>query len=353
MAGIAELLAGGDGGGLAPYLAENPYYIAGNNLKVAAPPPSILGKGAMWTSALQNLLSGVLQGYGRRDATNTAYSEYAQNPMLKNAANLKAMLADSGVDTSSMLNTDYSSPTMPKDWTPRVGDQDLNIAAALMQQNIEQKAAERKLAADLQNKLTEKQYDVLADVEKRKLNLPTFEQEQKIKGKYDPSAANVNVGMGKSLPDQVREKIVTGKANADQAMRLANEISKTYPDNFKGWLKLQGAKTFSGLDERELLASALNLKDYIVRSRTGATAPRDEMDNFNRFILGDRTASPAKVVALLRRFAKDEALSAQAQIDIGEQMANGDMSPLKNELNKIAGVEIITGSDGKDYRVRH
>lgn len=353
MAGLAELLGGGSDSGIAPYLAENPYYIAGNNLKVAAPPASILGKGAMWTSALQNLLSGVLQGYGRREANRTAFSEYSQDPMLKNASSLKALLADTGVDTSSMLKTDYGASEVPSGWTPRVGAQDRNIAAALMQQQIEQKMAERKLANELQNKLAEKNYDVLADVEKRKLNLPTFTEEQKIKGKFDPSASTVNVGLGKSLPGDIVGKITEGKANADQAIMLANEISKTYPTGFKGWLKLQGAKTFSGLDEKELLTSALNLKDSIARSRTGAVAPPEDMKNFERFTLGDRTASVDKVISLLKRFAKDEALNASSMIDIGEQMAKGDLSGLKSDLNKMSGIEIITAPDGKTYRVRH
>ena len=172
MAGLAELLGGGSDGGIAPYLAENPYFIAGNNLKVAAPPASILGKGAMWTSALQNLLSGVLQGYGRREANRTAYEEYAQDPMLKNASRLKAALADSGVDTSSMLNTDYSSSEVPRGWSPRVGAQDRSIAGALMAQEIERAAAERKLQLEAAQKIGIERALIPVEQEKQRLLAP-------------------------------------------------------------------------------------------------------------------------------------------------------------------------------------
>lgn len=224
MAGLAELLGGGVDGGIAPYLAENPYFIAGNNLKVAAPPASVLGKGAMWTSALQNLLSGVLQGYGRREANRTAFSEYSQDPMLKNASSLKALLADTGVDTSSMLKTDYGASEVPSGWTPRVGAQDRNIAAALMQQQIEQKMAERKLELEMAQKIGIERALIPIEKEKQAVLAPLeISKAGQIAGAQESARARAEAN---ALGYNPKQKDLDIKV-AEAASNLRNEIAKT------------------------------------------------------------------------------------------------------------------------------
>lgn len=105
------------------YLANDPYFRSAQAFETA-PPPAYMGKGAMWANAFSNLIGGALQGYGRRHAMDTAYSEYAANPMLKQLA---------AQDPTSP----YAASTRPEGWTPNIGKQDLAQAAINQQLNAE------------------------------------------------------------------------------------------------------------------------------------------------------------------------------------------------------------------------
>lgn len=188
--------------------------------------------------------------------------------------------------------------------------------------------------------------------------LGNYEDKQRIKGKYDPSAPHIDLGMGKGLPAASVGKIAESKAMIDEARLLATEIEKTYTGGIKGWAKLQGAKTFSGLDENELMSNVRNLADRGLRSRTGAAAPNDEKKEVTSFIAGDVTADPAKVARFLRRFAASEARAVQSELSLAEQMAKGDVSQFRSELQEAAKYSptadaskssVVTAPDGKTF----
>lgn len=204
-------------------------------------------------------------------------------------------------------------------------------------------AEQNRRAAELAQKQQEleigrqsKMLEIPIDVAKENALLGNFEAKQKIKGKYDPSAPNIDLGMGKGLPAASVGKIAESKAMIDEARLLATEIEKTYTGGVKGWAKLQGAKTFSGLDENELMSNVRNLADRGLRSRTGAAAPNDEKKEVTSFIAGDITADPVKVARFLRRFAASEARAVQSELSLAEQMAKGDVSQFKSELSEAA-----------------
>ena len=323
----------GEGQSQNDYTAADPYFQMGASIH-AAPPPRYMGKSAMWGSALENLLGGALRGYGMENAKDTAYQDYKTNPLLQVLGKQQQdALHTTGLDTTSdelaaAKLHDYLSPTRPEGWSPNIGKRDLTQALMGMQQQQElaQKINEAKLKAQM-------------EVATRTAQLPTFEEEQKIKGKYNPSGAkiDINQGLGKNLPAATVEKIAQGKAIIDHSMGLADQIEKTYAGDTgaKGWLKLQGAKNISALDEKGLMSNVRNLVDLVVRERSGANAPEKEKNDMRAFVAGDMSVSPKQVSEFLRRFAKMEAGTARSELDLGEQMAAGDLSKFKSSLQSV------------------
>lgn len=131
MPSIFDFLSGGLGGE-DDYLARDPFYGAARSVGSWNLQPQTDSE-AIWGGAVQGLLGGLLSGYGRQNARETAYQDYSSR--------LNSPLFQSS-GLQEMLSGDYSTPTMPENWSPKVGQSDLMLAA-IMGQSQQDAAAKR------------------------------------------------------------------------------------------------------------------------------------------------------------------------------------------------------------------
>ena len=229
------------------------------------------------------------------------------------------------------------------------------LAVAERQQQAEIAQERQKLALTRESKFQE----IPIKVAEENALLDNYAKKQEIKGKYDPSATHVNVGMPGQMPAAVAGEVYEGKALVDMAGKLANDLGAYKGGTVKDYIRLQGAKVFPGLDENQIGQRLANLADKVMRSRTGAAAPPAESAALKKIIAGDWTASGATVQKLLRSFAAEEAQSVLSKAELGKQLAQGDTSQLEADLNRAIAAaavpqaqpvpNVVTGPDGNAY----
>lgn len=181
-----------------------------------------------------------------------------------------------------------------------------------------------------------KTLEIPIDVAKENALLGNYEAKQQIKGKYDPSAPKIDLGLGKQLPAATIGEISDSKVIADEATRIASELEKGAGANdLKTWIKIQGAKTFSGLDESGVQTELANLADKVLRSRSGSAAPYKEQAKLQQIIAGDFTASPKQMASLLRKFAAAESRGIKSKLELANTLATGSTTAFQKELDSI------------------
>mgnify|MGYP000913947023 FL=1 len=115
------------------YLAQSPFFLGGVNLAKQQVAPRNNTE-AFLLPLLQGLGSGVLMGYGRKEAQDEAFKEYKSSPFLS---------ALSG----------YQTEERPENWTPRQGKLDIYAALLANEQNQALEIEQQKAKNDLQKTL--------------------------------------------------------------------------------------------------------------------------------------------------------------------------------------------------------
>ena len=83
MATSLEQLLAGSYGGTDSYLKKSPWAQAGAQIMQIETPVAQTNAQAFSIPFIQGLLGGGLMGYGKKQATQQAYQDYAKNPLLK------------------------------------------------------------------------------------------------------------------------------------------------------------------------------------------------------------------------------------------------------------------------------
>jgi hypothetical protein len=118
-------------GDTSSYRADDPFYMGGLSLgRLQLQPQS--SSEAVWGPALQGLIAGALQGYGKKSADDTAYQDYRSSPLLA-AYSGRPVGSEFGPLTQedSLLAAmhDYTNPERPEGWNAKIGKGDLILAA--------------------------------------------------------------------------------------------------------------------------------------------------------------------------------------------------------------------------------
>ena len=245
------------------------------------------------------------------------------------------------------------------DLAPSLFDRATRTRSMFQLQNaIKQREAQDKIDAAVGEKLALSPIDIASKVAEAKALLPDYEAKQQIKGKYDPSATKIDLGMGKQLPAATVSEIADSNVVIDEAARIADELEKGGGADLSSWIKLQGAKTFSGLDETGIQARLSNVADKVMRLRTGSSAPAAEAKSLQKIVAGDFTASPRHMAKLLRNFAASEAQGIKSKLSLANTLASGSTKSFEDKLDNIiktstsqgpAAPQIVKGPDGKNY----
>ena len=96
----------------------------------------------------------------------------------------------------------------------------------------------------------------------------------------------------------------------------ATRIGITLKTGGKSWAALRGAEMFSGLDDDGISSAISDLADKVLRSRSGAAAPFQEVQKLRKVVAGDRTVTPQEAGELLLKFANREKQNAISKIDL-------------------------------------
>jgi len=145
MVDIYSLLAGSMGSE-EDYLKQDPWYRSAASLSQVATPQPTTSSEAFLLPLLQGAGTGLLAGYGKKQAMDKMYSDYRDSPLL---ANLRGTSEDasaigplaSGTDYASLLaGSRYQSPERPASWSPKAAQQDLLTAVITGQAEQEAKA---------------------------------------------------------------------------------------------------------------------------------------------------------------------------------------------------------------------
>lgn len=120
MATSLEQLLAGSYGGTDSYLKKSPWAQAGAQIMQIEAPVAQTNAQAFSIPFIQGLLGGGLMGYGKKQATEQAYQDYAKNPMLQGT---------------------YAADQMPEGWSADTGRADLL-------QGLVRAEAERKAEAE-------------------------------------------------------------------------------------------------------------------------------------------------------------------------------------------------------------
>jgi len=162
---IFDVLAGGVKN--QDYLGSNPYYSAGANILQSAMPRAETNAQALAFPLLQGLIGGGLVGYGKNQATEAAYQDASNSPLLsalttERPANAafgpltqeaqqqgslqKALLENSGVSNI------YGQAKAPEGFTPETGRQDLLMALVAKQTLAESEAKKQAIKDEIASK---------------------------------------------------------------------------------------------------------------------------------------------------------------------------------------------------------
>lgn len=127
------------------YRSQDPYYMGGRALLGMELPRATNNTEALLGPLLQGLMGGALTSYGKQSANQMAFEDYARSPLLS-----ALYSRPEGSEFGPLTEADaFSMSTVPNDWNPRVGKQDL-IFEALQRQVADEQAAK---SAELRNKL--------------------------------------------------------------------------------------------------------------------------------------------------------------------------------------------------------
>lgn len=139
MASIYELLAG-QFGDENRYLAEDPFFMGGRALTQMGLPRATTNAEAILGPALLGLSSGLLTGYGRRHANESAWADAQTNPILNPRSQLIGPL-----EQAQQLQVDanpYAGAEMPPGWNMHKGRNDY-LMALLQGESAQEQAVER------------------------------------------------------------------------------------------------------------------------------------------------------------------------------------------------------------------
>lgn len=129
------------------YLSTNPYYLSGYGVGQMQLPKPTSNAEAIWGPVLQGALGGALRGYGQYNANQSAFTDIANNPLMKSLTQNIGPVA-SGDTYGQMLDPEiqaYAKGEMPDNFTIKQGKNDLILAA--IQKEIADKEEEKKQEA--------------------------------------------------------------------------------------------------------------------------------------------------------------------------------------------------------------
>lgn len=148
------------------YLSENPYYIGGQQLLKLGMQPidgGTRGSPVSTTSQflapfLSSLLGGTLMSYGKRDAAQQQFGDYAQNPLLKGFTNEAAPygVGQTPEEDAALAQAyhPYADPNnMPKGWSSVVGKNQLEEAGIVKKMLLDREVHKQTLADELQKQV--------------------------------------------------------------------------------------------------------------------------------------------------------------------------------------------------------
>lgn len=311
MADLLSLLAGSLGGEQ-DYWAQDPFFGAGRSVASWDLPRPTSNAEAIFGPALQGGLAGLLTGYGMKSANQSAYKDYSS--ILRP---LQGQSEFVGPPTEDQMLHSYLSETAPEGWTPKIGKSDLVLASLMQEAQREQDLKRLERQYDMEKLLAGKGVAISPDgteltpipgLAEAEAQASALKKSSEIEAERKAKGTNADL---EKLPDGIKTSIAKQNAIVEQASKLGSELVK----GGESWLGMQGAKRFSGLDKEGVAARISDLVDRVIRIRTGATAPPEEVDRLTRSIVGDGTATPEQMGKLLLQFANSEMENAQAQID--------------------------------------
>lgn len=271
---------------------SNPYASSGSNLAYG------LGAG---------LLSALIGGYGVRET---------QRERREAMAGAREMLG--GVDDARAESLITQYPTLQ------------NVYAA--------KALED---ADKEQRQQEQLNKYMLDVQKAGAIQEAREQ---VRAKYPGNRGQgVNVTIANpidALGQATRDKLAESSALIEDARRISDIVDASATgDTLADWIKLHGARKFSGLDEGQVQSQFKNLKDRLIRSRSGATAPPAEAAELEATLGGDFTVSPRRAAQILKKWADQEARLNRSVLDFAEKSSKNDFQGIKNTFEVKTPIE--------------
>lgn len=297
---LYEALAGGLGNEQ-QYQSQDPYLMGGLSILKSPTPAPRTNSEAILLPLLQGLAGGAMMGYGQSNANNTAYADYKASPLLAQLAGQQNIgpVANGALYANELLH-DYSSPTAPEGWTPKIGQQDLGLAALTMQAQQEDAQKKRQAQEELKAKV-----DLALNPEIRQAKIDdTIATEA---GKAGVTAAKP-VGLPASMVGTLAEQ----KAIVDEAQSLGTVLK----NSGQSWGSLRASEAFTGLDDSGISLRIADLADRVLRSRSGAAAPVVEQNKLKKIIAGDKSVSPQQAGELILKFADRERANAKSQIDL-------------------------------------
>lgn len=290
--------------------SENPWGMAAGGIGAAAPlltnPYQSTGKNIGYTVGA-SLLAGLLGGLAQRqrDQENLTLMSALQTGMSDPGARME--IAKENPRLSSVFNA------MQLEEQQRQAESMQKMRDAEMSMEMDLTKAQRMGPIQMQNEIAK--YEALTPLEMRR-----YEEQQRIKGEVNPDAPKTNPGsvLGSTgLRDLAERSAVVATARG-----LASELASS-----KGsWLDFQAAKLASAADKQEMVSRLNDLKDRVMRLRTGATAPVEEKAAIDAFMSGDSTVTPQRAAQILRRWADQEASMAKATITAAQSGSLDELS---------------------------
>lgn len=152
---LALLLQGA--GSNEDYLKQDPFFMGGSALAQIPLPKATSNLEAWLGPSVQGLLTGLLTGYGRGQAKQSAWDDYRANPVLQAIKSpwtdfegpLSPAQSEQALAWDALHN--YGSEIVPEGWSPNIGRTDL-LQATIMQQAAQEAEVKK---ADNRQKLQE------------------------------------------------------------------------------------------------------------------------------------------------------------------------------------------------------
>lgn len=303
MATSLEQLLAGSYGGTDSYLKKSPWAQAGAQIMQIETPVAQTNAQAFSIPFIQGLLGGGLMGYGKKQATQQAYQDYAKNPLLK------------GTYTSEI----------PEGWSADTGRADL--LQGLVRAEAEKKAEEQRLkqAAAMEKFLMGKSLratptgGVEVDPEMLAANNQILEAKERIKGQFNPSGVKIDMGISAPLATEIGQDADL----IDRAERVIPKIMREAPT----WIELQGSELFQALDKSGIRRDLNDLTERLINSVTGAAAPEPQMKNLRSIVQGDKSMTGKKVVETLNYFADAQKRMVNTKMRVAKEIKDGTLKP--------------------------